>query len=403
MCKRMIDACVVCRGITPHLMMCGLYDSNRLPNAWLSDHAKKDKNNVKNTIKFTFCSSCTDKNDITTQPELDLHYKQSMESIKSTVRVSYVGVVEVRNRFNFGVIFLDQPMESIASRRLSLNRVIPRVTANPVVIVNTMVPRVELKRIDKKYGVIDTDEVEEFMNSISRELGPHAVVNPIELGVPAPTPDDVGDTSDDGDDDGTRDDDDGSDDNDDDNEQDDDNDNDDDDDDQSDSSDSASASAEEEVAPTSNEVGTKINTDNDANISIDTEPDSDTDTQSNKTADTGADADLTAETAIESEPEEDKEVCTNTNTDPMAAAAIVTKEVIVEKNEPDVVKKVVGGPIRGRGATRGTGRGGIRTPTRASALPSAPAAKTVVKPLTDAEKRIQARAQQRIRGRGRGQ
>lgn len=167
MCKRMIDACVMCRNINAHLSMCGLYDSNKLPNAWLTEHAKKNKNNVKNTIKFMFCIQCKDKNTITDQPELDIHYKPVMDSIKSTVRVSYVGVVEVRNRFNGGIIFLDTQMESIMHKRLSLNAVDTKITNKPVVVVGTMIPKVQLKRVHKD-SVTDID-IEEVMKSIENK------------------------------------------------------------------------------------------------------------------------------------------------------------------------------------------------------------------------------------------
>lgn len=185
MCKRMIDACVMCRRINTHLSMCGLYDSNKLPNAWLTEHAKKNKNNVKNTIKFMFCTPCSDKNTITAQPGLDIYYKAAMDSIKSMVRVSYVGVVEVRNRFNGGIIFLGSRMESIMHKRVSLNSVQTRITNKPVVVVGTMIPKVQLRRVNKDSVIdIDTDEV---MKSISKKTS-GVDINDVTERVPSPSP-----------------------------------------------------------------------------------------------------------------------------------------------------------------------------------------------------------------------
>lgn len=56
-----------------------------------------NKNNVRNTIKFTFCFACSYKNTIRTQPELDIHYKAARDSSTSVVLTSMmIPKVELR-------------------------------------------------------------------------------------------------------------------------------------------------------------------------------------------------------------------------------------------------------------------------------------------------------------------
>ncbi|OAP53931.1 hypothetical protein AYL99_11811 [Fonsecaea erecta] len=111
MCKRLIKACVICKGMTPVLVACKEYDPNRYPNTpvnvWLHNHAKSNRNNVRNSLKFTFCDTCKGMNTVTTQPECDNHYKDVVQYIIHVVRVSYLGVTEVRNKTGHGIIFLD--------------------------------------------------------------------------------------------------------------------------------------------------------------------------------------------------------------------------------------------------------------------------------------------------------
>lgn len=166
----MIDASVICRSISAHMLLCALYDSNKPPNAWVTEHAKKDKNNVKNAVKFMFCFPRSSKNAITTQAELDIHYRMAMDSIKSTVRISYVGVVKVRNRFNSGVIFLDSVLELIMPRRLRLNPVLSMALNKPTMTTSVVIPRVELKKVHKDIAV--NTSVGKAMEASKEEINP---------------------------------------------------------------------------------------------------------------------------------------------------------------------------------------------------------------------------------------
>ncbi|OAG33773.1 hypothetical protein AYO21_12143 [Fonsecaea monophora] len=95
------------------------YDPNRYPNTpinvWLHNHAKANRNNIKNSLEFTFCDACKSRNMITTQPECDSHYKDAINYITHAVRLSYLGVIEVRNKIGQGVIFLDGNVSALAS------------------------------------------------------------------------------------------------------------------------------------------------------------------------------------------------------------------------------------------------------------------------------------------------
>ncbi|KAF4460187.1 hypothetical protein FALBO_13028 [Fusarium albosuccineum] len=92
-------------------------------NAWIYDHAKINKNNVRNCVKIMFCYVCSEINEYTTQPECDIHYRSSIEKIKSLVRLSYVGVVEVRNRCGVGIIFTDNDTFSADTLKVKLKPV----------------------------------------------------------------------------------------------------------------------------------------------------------------------------------------------------------------------------------------------------------------------------------------
>ncbi len=115
MCKRLIEACPMCRKWTQSLGTCVQYDKDKKPNmfssGWFYEHGKRSK--VKNSIKFRFCDRCSTHNGISSQPECDQYYKRSMETCLSNIRQSYVGSIEIRNRMpirtegSFGVIFLD--------------------------------------------------------------------------------------------------------------------------------------------------------------------------------------------------------------------------------------------------------------------------------------------------------
>lgn len=94
-----------------------MFDTTKPPNAWLVTHIKNNKNNVKNTIKFMFCSKYINKSNVNSV------YKDAMESIKSIIRISYMGVIKVRNKFNSGIIFTDSNMPTVMSVRMNLNPV----------------------------------------------------------------------------------------------------------------------------------------------------------------------------------------------------------------------------------------------------------------------------------------
>jgi hypothetical protein len=89
--------------------------------------------------------TCTHNNRILVQLDLDIHYKIAMESIMTMIKVSYVGVVEAKNRLNGGIMFLDRPMETITHRRLSL-RSVPTIIMNTPVVITGVMPRSELGR-----------------------------------------------------------------------------------------------------------------------------------------------------------------------------------------------------------------------------------------------------------------
>ncbi|KIW76895.1 hypothetical protein Z517_09339 [Fonsecaea pedrosoi CBS 271.37] len=66
------------------------------------------------------------RNMITTQPECDSHYKDAINYITHAVRVSYLGVTEVRNKIGHGVIFLDGDVSAPASPTSSTSSTSPR-------------------------------------------------------------------------------------------------------------------------------------------------------------------------------------------------------------------------------------------------------------------------------------
>ncbi|OAP53859.1 hypothetical protein AYL99_11881 [Fonsecaea erecta] len=77
MCKRLIKTCVMCNGMIASLVARMEYDPNRYPNTpinvWLHNHARTNRNNVRNSLKFMFCDTCKT-NTGTTQPQCDIHY-----------------------------------------------------------------------------------------------------------------------------------------------------------------------------------------------------------------------------------------------------------------------------------------------------------------------------------------
>jgi hypothetical protein len=110
MCKRLISACIMCRVTTATFVVCKKYDPKKNPNifasGWMYEHAKANKYNVKNSVKFTFCDSCRSRNETTTQPECDRLYSSTILSMLSDMRSSYVGSTEVRNVIGSGIVFL---------------------------------------------------------------------------------------------------------------------------------------------------------------------------------------------------------------------------------------------------------------------------------------------------------
>ncbi|KAK3628864.1 hypothetical protein LTR56_015469 [Elasticomyces elasticus] len=98
MCKRLIQACPMSKNRTTNLTVCSAYDKNKYPNmfssGWFYDHARRNKSNVKNSIKYKFCNRCETKNKIYTQPECDQKYKKQIMSCVETIKDSFVGQIE---------------------------------------------------------------------------------------------------------------------------------------------------------------------------------------------------------------------------------------------------------------------------------------------------------------------
>ena len=117
MCKRLINACPVCKKWEGNLSVCKEYNKDKFPNmfssGWFYEHAKRNVRNVRNAIKFVFCDKCREMNKILVQPDCDKHYQKEMESCAAMIRLSYVGTIEIRNRMSIrnqismGRIFLD--------------------------------------------------------------------------------------------------------------------------------------------------------------------------------------------------------------------------------------------------------------------------------------------------------
>ena len=110
MCKRKIIVCPMCKAVERDLTPCKEYDKDKYPNmfssGWFYEHAKRNRNNVKNSVKLMFCTKCEMKNSIHTQPECDNYYGKQIKACVKMIESSYVGQVELRHRIGFGYIFL---------------------------------------------------------------------------------------------------------------------------------------------------------------------------------------------------------------------------------------------------------------------------------------------------------
>lgn len=111
MCKRLIIACPRCKTLDKNLFPCKEYDKIKYPNmfssGWMYEHLRRSENNVKNSIKFKFCSKCQHRNMVWTQPQCDQYYRLNIKLLIDLIRTTHKGTVDVRNVFNHGYIFLD--------------------------------------------------------------------------------------------------------------------------------------------------------------------------------------------------------------------------------------------------------------------------------------------------------
>jgi len=111
MCRRKIIICPMCKVTDKELVPCPSYDQEKYPNmfgsGWFNKHVKENVNNVRNSVKLMFCTKCTTKNKLYTQPECDNHYKKEIESCFTMIKASFAGKTEMRNRIGIGYIFLD--------------------------------------------------------------------------------------------------------------------------------------------------------------------------------------------------------------------------------------------------------------------------------------------------------
>ncbi|KAK3626084.1 hypothetical protein LTR22_023300 [Elasticomyces elasticus] len=124
-----------------NLTVCSVYDKNKYPNmfssGWFYDHAKRNGTNVKNCVKFMFCTKCK----IYTQPECDQKYKSEIISCIEIIRDSSVGQVEAEDDLSCLIVVKNSctsdsraffTIENVAETNSSMSVREPQICMDPL-------------------------------------------------------------------------------------------------------------------------------------------------------------------------------------------------------------------------------------------------------------------------------